>query len=50
LRGLAGTVRALIFPCPAATVRAGVNEVRLRQVDGGPSQQIVWVEIRVGAP
>lgn len=50
LRGLGGTGRAWLFSCPVETVRAGVNEVNIRQVDGGAAQQIVWVEIRTGAP
>jgi hypothetical protein len=50
LRGLGGTARAVRFPCPADAVRAGYNDLDLRQLDGAPAQQIVWVEFRVDAP
>lgn len=49
-RGLGGTGRAVRFACPPESGRPGENELDLRQLDGGPAQQIVWVEIRVEAP
>ncbi len=41
-----GTVRALRFACPLDTVNDGYNKLHIRQIGGGPAQQIVWVEIR----
>ncbi|NLS98094.1 MAG: hypothetical protein GXX96_38685 [Planctomycetaceae bacterium] len=41
-----GTVRAVRFPCPLDAVNEGNNKLQIRQTGGGPSQQIVWVEIR----
>lgn len=42
-----GTVRALRFSCPLDAVRAGDNQLRVRQVDGATGQQLVWIEMRV---
>jgi len=47
---LGGAARALAFQIPPAALRPGYNEAAAQQLDGGPAQQIVWVEIRFGAP
>jgi len=39
--------RALRLSCPLAAVCAGTNELALRQAEGQPAQQIVWVELRL---
>jgi hypothetical protein len=41
------TARAIRFVCPLNAVKAGYNELNLRQIAGSAGQQIVWVEIRV---
>ena len=42
-----GVARALQFDCPLATVKAGYNEIAIKQTDGPAPQQIVWAEIRI---
>jgi hypothetical protein len=39
--------RALRLSCPPSAVSAGVNELALRQPEGQPAQQLVWVELRL---
>lgn len=46
VKPLGGVTRALQFACPLDALRAGANELSVRQVDTGPSQQIVWIELR----
>ena len=41
------TARAIRFACPLNVVKAGYNELDLRQIAGATGQQIVWVEIRM---
>ncbi len=41
------TARAIRFACPLNVVKAGYNELALRQTVGSTGQQIVWVELRV---
>jgi hypothetical protein len=43
---LAGVARAVRIACPLEMLHLGKNELVVRQRDGGPSQQIVWIEIR----
>jgi hypothetical protein len=43
---LAGVARAVRLACPRERLRTGENELVVRQRGDGPSQQIVWVEIR----
>jgi len=47
---LGGAARAKAFRVPPAALWPGYNEVAVQQLDRGPAQQIVWVEIRFGAP
>ena len=43
------TARAIRFALPLNVVKAGYNELDLRQIGGSTGQQIVWVEIRITA-
>jgi len=43
------TARAIRFAVPLNAVKAGFNELDLRQIGGSTGQQIVWVEIRITA-
>ncbi len=48
LTGLGGGAsRAIAFDYPLATLRPGYNDIALRQKEGTPGQQIVWVELRL---
>lgn len=46
VKPLGGVGRALQYACPLEALRPGENELTVRQIDAGPSQQIVWVELR----
>ena len=39
--------RAVQFTCTLSSLRDGYNDLDLRQIAGEPSQQIVWVELRI---
>ena len=41
-----GAAQALVFSCPAGSLRSGENEIRVDQ-PAGPSHQVVWLEIRI---
>jgi hypothetical protein len=47
ITGLGGVQRALRFEVDPAFLQAGENAVSVRQSDPHPSQQIVWLELRV---
>lgn len=42
-----GAKRAVRFDCPLPALRAGYNEVAVRQRPGAAPQQLVWMEIRI---
>lgn len=42
----AGVARALRFVCPLDALRPGQNQLAVRQMSDGASQQIVWIEIQ----
>ena len=45
---LGAAARGVRWAVPATAWRADDNELTVRQDDGGPAQQIVWVELRAG--
>ncbi len=45
---LGAAARGVRWTVPAEAWRADHNELTVRQEDGGPAQQIVWVELRAG--
>jgi hypothetical protein len=47
---LGGAARGLVFRVPGSALRPGYNEISARQLDRGPGQQIVWVEVRFDVP
>jgi hypothetical protein len=42
-----GAVRAVVFEWPAEVSRDGYNDVSIKQREGQPAQQVVWLELRV---
>jgi hypothetical protein len=42
-----GVARAVQHQCSPDSLRAGYNEIQIKQLPGEPQQKIVWVELRI---